>query len=190
MKSNQTLHLQVLLLNLFFSPGLAFPQAADNAALSGRISDPDGLPIVGAKVEATNTRTNRIYSGETNETGLYYIPVIPPGSYQLTFEKEGFQRIVQTGIELHVADNLAMNFVLPVGSITQRIIVLGDVVPMVNTTNSSLGAVVNEQKVEDLPLNGRDYVDLTLLEPGVAKDQAVVAGQGLGTVFSSNGNTP
>ena len=190
MKSTQTLYFHVLLLILLLSPGFAFPQAADNAALSGRITDPDGLPIVSVRVEAINTGTNTVYSGETNETGLYYLPVIPPGSYRLILEKEGFQRIVQTGVELHVADSLAMNFILPIGSMTQSITVMGDVVPMVNTTNSALGAVINEQKVEDLPLNGRNYVDLTLLEPGVMKDGAVASGQGLGTVFSSNGNTP
>ena len=86
-------------------------------------------------------------------------------------EKEGFEQVVQPNIELHVADILALNFALQVGSVAQSVTVVSEQ-PLVDTTTSSLGGLVNADKIDELPLNGRNYIDLTLMQPGVAKHQA------------------
>jgi hypothetical protein len=90
-------------------------------------------------------------------------------------------------VELHVADIVALNFTLAVGSVTQSVTVEGGS-PIVETSDAALGGLVNSQKIADLPLNGRNYIDLSLLEPGVAKNTNSVGTAGTpGTAFSSNG---
>jgi hypothetical protein len=160
------------------------------AALTGRITDPAGLPLPGVNVQAVNVDTNVRSTTETNESGLYNIPSLPPGKYRILVEKEGFEQIVKTAIDLQVADVLAMNFTLQIGSVSQSVTVTGDP-PMVNTTIGSLGGLVNERKMADLPLNGRNYADLTFMQPGIAiqanENSSNTQGGQRGTFFSSDG---
>jgi hypothetical protein len=159
------------------------------AALTGRITDPNGLPVTGAKVQAVNVDTNVTAATETNDAGLYDISGLPPGNYRILIEKEGFERIVKTAINLHVADIVALNFTLQVGSVSQSVTVTAEA-PLVSTTTSSLGGLVDDRQVADLPLNGRNYNDLTLMQPGVAaslQSNSATAIGWTGTEYSSNG---
>jgi hypothetical protein len=164
----------------------AFAQGS-SATLTGRVTDSAGLVVVGAHVQAINVNTNAIFPAETNESGLYSIPALLPGEYRILVDQEGFERIVKPGVELHVADIVALNFSLQVGSTTQTVTVEGGA-PLVETSSSALGGLVNEQKMSDLPLIGRNYVDLSLMQSGVAlnKNAGTLAGLG-GTIYSSNG---
>jgi hypothetical protein len=166
---------------------LAFAQQG-TAALNGQVTDPGGLAIVGAKVEAVNTGTNITYTGETNETGLYNFPTLPTGTYQITVTKEGFQQLIRPGVELHVSDVIGLNFSLQVGSLSQSVRVEGGT-PLVETTSSELGGLVNDQKIADLPLNGRNYIDLSLLQAGVTQNTSpnIQIGGMSGTTYSVNG---
>ena len=85
------------------------------ASLSGRVTDPGGLAVVGAKVQAVNIDTNTSSSTETNDAGLYTLPGVKPGNYRIVVEKEGFKQIVRAGIDLHVADAVDLNFTLGSG---------------------------------------------------------------------------
>lgn len=161
----------------------------NSAALSGRVTDQNGLAVVGAKITAVNMNTNNTIPAETNEAGLYNFQSLPPGIYRITVEKEGFEMVVKPGLELHVADSVAINFMLQIGSISQSVTVTGEA-PVVNTTTSTLGALVNEQQVSDLPLNGRNYIDLTLLQPGIQQSSHGSSAGSSGTWFSSNGTSP
>jgi len=115
------------------------------------------------------------------------MPALFPGVYRVIVDKEGFERIVKPGVELHVADIVALNFSLQVGSTSQSVTVEGGA-PIVDTTSSSLGGLVNDQKIAELPLNGRNYIDLSLLQSGVAQNKnAGTVGGMAGMVFSSNG---
>ena len=156
--------------------------------MSGRVTDQSGSAVAAAKVEAISVTTNAVYPTESNEEGLYNIPALSPGAYRISVTKEGFQQIIQAGIELHVADSVAVNFAMALGSVTQSVTVVGDI-PLVNTTTSSLGGLVNEEKVSDLPLNGRNFVDLSLLQPGVSRAITIsnIGGDFIGTSYSSNG---
>ena len=164
----------------------AFAQQG-TAALNGQVADPSGFAVVGAKVQATNAGTNNTYLAETNEAGLYDFPTLPPGTYQVTASKEGFQQLVRPGVELHVSDVITLNFPLQVGSVNQSVTVEGGA-PLVETTSSEIGGLVNDRKIADLPLNGRNYIDLSLLQAGVTQNTNVgsMAGMG-GTAYSSNG---
>jgi Carboxypeptidase regulatory-like domain/TonB dependent receptor len=174
-------------LALVLNPLLVSAQG-DTATLNGRVTDPDGIALAQVKIQAINVSTNAVYATETNGFGLYDIVALPPGQYRITVEKEGFEQVIRLRIELHVADILALNFTLQVGSVAQSVTIVGEV-PLVNTTTSSLGGLMSEQDIEQLPLNGRNWTDLTLLQPGVANVsslEADVRGIG-GDIFLSNG---
>ncbi len=183
-RSNTSIAFLVLCLASF-----VFPLSAQEgtAALNGRITDPGGLAIDGAKIQAVNVNTNASYASESNEVGLYTFPTLPPGTYRISVQKQGFEQIVKPGVELHVSDVIAINFALAVGSVTQSVTVEAGA-PLVETTASSLGSLVNDQKITELPLNGRNYLDLSLLQPGVSKNQNLGnVGGSSGSSYSSNG---
>jgi hypothetical protein len=158
-----------------------------SASLSGRVVDRSNLPVVGTRIRAINSETNIVYPGETNDAGLYNLPSLPPGTYQIQVDKDGFEKLVRPDVVLHVADNISIDFTLQVGSVSQTVTVQGGA-PLVDTTTSSLGGLVEEHEVEGLPLNGRNYVNLTLLQPGISPDTNMASNVYIsGTWYSSNG---
>jgi len=165
----------------------AYAQAPTGTIL-GSVKDASGGLIAGATVTALNMETGLSRSVPTGEDGSYRFDALPVGRYSLKIEHAGFKTITQTGIVLDVSQEVVINVSLQVGGATQEVVVTGEA-PQVNTTSGQLGGLVNEEKMAELPLNGRDYTDLTLLEPGVAQTHAVVAlGGGTGgTIYSSNG---
>jgi hypothetical protein len=156
--------------------------------VTGKVTDPGGLIVIGVSVEAVSVNTNVAYPTTTNEAGIYSLSNLPPGEYQITVEKEGFRPVARPGVVLHVADNISIDFALQVGSTTETVTVKGGA-PLVNTTDSMLGALVESQEISDLPMNGRNYINLTLLLPGISPSQntSTTATVGLGTWYSSNG---
>jgi Carboxypeptidase regulatory-like domain len=157
------------------------------ASMSRRVTDPIGLVLVGARVEAVNVDTSATVIAETNQDGLYSFPALLPGTYRVTVDKQGFQRVVRPKVELHVAQNTAVDFTLEVGAVTGSLTVEGSV-PLVNTTTSSLGGLIEAHELANLPLNGRNYIDLTLMQPGITTSPNVSKdGSYTGTWFSSNG---
>src|SRR5438477_3462384 len=171
---------------------LAGPAFANElASISGRITDSQGLVLPAVKVEAVNINTNVAYSGESNGDGLYRIPSVPPGVYRIIVQKNGFSQIVKPNVELHVQDDVALNFGMQVGSVSQTVTVEGGA-PMINTTGAAVSTVVDQTYVKNMPLNGRSFQDLILLTPGVvtqSSQMSAVPGTGLGRTgeFSVNG---
>jgi Carboxypeptidase regulatory-like domain/TonB dependent receptor len=162
----------------------------ETAALNGQIADHDGLAMAGVKVQALNAGTSVSYWADTNEAGLYNFPALPAGTYTVTATKDGFQQAVRPEVELHVSDVISLNFSLQVGSVTQSVPVEGGA-PLVETTSSEVGGLINSKEIEELPLNGRNYIDLSLLQAGVTNSQNSTGTNGFGgltgTVYSSNG---
>jgi hypothetical protein len=185
-----------LLLSLIVSVRSGFAQG-DTAALNGRVTDASGLAVAGAKVEAVNVNTNGTYSGETTSAGLYNISALLPGMYRITVQKVGFEEIVKPDVEFHVADILAVNFVLQIGSISQSVTVEGGASP-IELVSSSIGNLVESTTVRELPLNGRDWTQLATLQPGVntvVSIQAATsgtdrAGRGYGSQLTVAGAVP
>ena len=177
----------VVVLVLCLRATAAFPQGG-TATVTGKVSDPGGLTVPGVNVQAVNANTNVAYPATTNEAGIYTLSNLPPGEYRITVDKEGFQPVVRPGVVLHVADNISIDFALQVGSTTQTITVEGGA-PLVNTTDSTLGGLVESEEISNLPMNGRNYIALTLMLPGISPNQntATTATVGLGTWYSSNG---
>jgi Carboxypeptidase regulatory-like domain/TonB dependent receptor/TonB-dependent Receptor Plug Domain len=168
------------LLTGFVVPGFG---QTETAKISGRVTDPKDLVVVGAQVEVTNVDTNIIVRTQTNGEGIYVVPSLRPGRYMILVRKEGFATIVKTDLVLHVQDTVEQNFSLRIGSPAQSITVSGGT-PLINTESATVSTVVDRQFVADLPLNGRSVQGLIELTPGVVLTKVSF---GQGGQFSVNG---
>lgn len=145
---------------LFFA-ACVFAQATSQ--ISGTVKDASGAVIAGAQVTATQTDTQVARSAISDANGVYSLPDLPLGPYQIEVKKEGFNTYIQTGIVLQVGSAVTANPVLQVGSVAQSVQVEGAAIPMTDTTTTGVGQVVNSQSVVDLPLNGRQVTQLITL---------------------------
>jgi hypothetical protein len=141
--------------------------AQTEADVTGRITDPSGGAIPGAKITVTNPATNARRIVNSDAAGVYDVPALIPGIYTVSVEVAGFKTEVRTGIELQVQQSARLDFQMQVGQVTQRIEVAGNAI-QVNTENAELGSVVENQRIVDLPLNGRDFLQLTALDANVS----------------------
>jgi len=136
------------------------------ATVTGRVVDPGNATIAGAKVEIVSSETGVKHSVETNSEGIYTIPSLQPGIYRMEVSKPGFKALLKPDIILHVQDVIAINFSLPLGSISETVTVTGGA-PLINTENAAVGTVIDRNFAENLPLNGRSFNMLLQLTPGV-----------------------
>jgi hypothetical protein len=179
----------VLLLSLLLYANAGWAQTT-NGSITGRVTDPSKATIADAKVAAVSLGTNFRYESTTNGAGEYALANLPPGTYQMEVEKSGFKKLIRPDVTLHVQDALSIDFEMAVGPVTQVVPVQGGT-PLVDTTSSALGGLVNNKEIEDLPLNGRNYIDLSLLQAGVTDSVNSTGPNGFGgmtgTVYSANG---
>lgn len=153
---------------LLLATSLCLPLAAQvaTAELSGSVLDSTGAAVVNAKVIAVNAGTNRAFETVTNGTGNYIIQLLPPGDYSVSAEAPGFRKLVQKGLTLQINQQAEVNFTLQVGQISDAVEVTAQA-PLLESESSSIGTVVNEKLVNQLPLNGRNFIQLATLSPGV-----------------------
>src|SRR5260370_5025120 len=147
------------------------------ATVTGRVVDTGNATVAGAKVEIVNSETGAKHSVETNSEGIYTIPSLQPGIYHMEVSKPGFKALLKPDIILHVQDVIAINFSLPLGSISETVTVTGGA-PLINTESAAVSTVVDRQFAENLPLNGRSFNTLLLLTPGVVAVPSTVPGTG------------
>jgi Carboxypeptidase regulatory-like domain len=145
----------------------AFPAHAQitTATLNGTVTDPTGAVVPDATVTVTNVDTGVRRTTVTNQAGEYSMPAIEPGKYSLTISKGGFGTSQQNGLVLQVAQIATLNAVLKVGTANETIAVSASTAGL-DTTSASLGTVIPEKEVTDLPLNGRQFSQLLQLAPG------------------------
>jgi hypothetical protein len=151
------------------------------ATIGGMVMDPTGAAIPGATVTATNLGTNEKRTAVSSARGNYTLTELDPGNYLIRVTATGFANLEERGIKVDVAARLGMNFGLEVGKTSTTVEVIA-ATPVVETTNSTISDVVSQEKIIDLPLNGRDVYALISLEPGVTPGRGV-RGEGV----SSNG---
>lgn len=144
--------------------GAAFGQAT--AHLTGSVTDASGAVIPGAEVIATHLGTGVERRAQTNEVGLYSIPFLPPGDYRVVVQKTGFRQASREAVRIEVNQAARVDFVLELGSVTETVEVRG-VVRLIESESSAVGQVIETKAIEDLPLNGRNFVQLAILGPGV-----------------------
>src|SRR2546427_3178451 len=153
------------------------------ATLSGTITDPTGAAIPEASVTATKVATGAATKATTDGAGNYSLPSLPPGIYKLTVEKTGFKATVLSGIQLLVNQQAVVNAQLQVGQVTTAIEV-SSAAPLVETTTASVGTVISEREVVNLPLNLRRFGALAVLVPGTTTDNGGFASNAQTSPFS------
>src|SRR3990170_2689467 len=158
------------------------------ATILGVVKDSSGAVVPGATLTARGVETGQTRTATSAADGSYRFSALPVGSYEVRAEQSGFQTAVRSGLTLTVGQEAVINFTLEVGAVTQTVEVTGEA-PLVNTTTGTLGGLVAEQTVADLPLNGRNYMDLTLLQTGITQHKNFSGGQptAAGLWYSSNG---
>lgn len=161
-----------LLLGLLAIAGCwqAQAQLANTTALVGTVTDPAGAAVAGASISAVNTATKDTYKTVTNSDGYYTVQFIRPGSYAITVEQSGFSSTTKTGITVDTNQTVRNDFALQVGQVNQNIEVVASNPPL-STDEASLKETIGQRAVADLPLNGRDPLQLAVTTPGVLPGQ-------------------
>lgn len=145
---------------------LCLPILAQTGQITGRVTDPSGAVVPEAKVTIVQTSTGIRHELETNSDGYYTVPQLPPGAYSVGIEANGFKAIQRNDLNLQVDQALKLDFVLQLGSASEKVVVTGQA-PLLETETQSLGQVVGHRQVTELPLLGRNSYALGELVPGV-----------------------
>jgi hypothetical protein len=153
----------------------------DTARLQGTVTDPNGAAVVGAEITITNLDTQRAVTANTSDQGFYVVPGLPPGHYRAEVSQKGFQKSARD-FELQISQVAVVDFQLEVGSVTQTITVQAGS-PVVDAADSSIATVIEGRQVTELPLNGRNFVQLATLVPGV--NRGIPTGSATGTQNNS-----
>ena len=139
--------------------------AQTTASIQGTVTDQSGAAIANAKVTVKNLALGIERTTQTNSTGAYEIPALPPGTYSVQVQQSGFETQLAKDLLLEVSKNSVQNFGLKVASTTEVVTVEGTA-PVIESTTMTVGQTINQRTVQDIPLNGRHFVDLALLIPG------------------------
>jgi len=169
--------------------GLVSPVFAQlpTGTILGTVRDSAAAVVPGATVTATNADTGLSRTTFTSGNGTYLLAALPVGRYEVRAALDGFRTAVRSGVTLAVTQEAVVNFTLEVGQLSETVSVTAEA-SLVNTTSASLGALVDAQAVAELPLNGRNYIDLTFLQVGIAKQENMTSGGTfVGSWYSSNG---
>ena len=137
----------------------------DTGVITGQVLDESGAPIANASVEVKNTGTGIVSRVSTGQEGSYTTQPLRIGTYSVTVEAKGFKRAIREDLTLNVQDRLRVSFTLPVGDMQQSVEVVAEA-PLLQSETSSLGQVVDTKKMVDLPLNGRNFIQLITLSTG------------------------
>ncbi|HMK28669.1 MAG TPA: carboxypeptidase-like regulatory domain-containing protein [Terriglobales bacterium] len=159
---------KVLFLALLFSLAAnhAFGQAG-SAELTGVVSDAAGAVLAGAKVTATDTQTGLARETTASDSGVYVFTSLRPSVYTLAAEAVGFQKLVRTGVTLPTGERTRVDLSMVVGSVQESVTVAGDA-SLLQTESGSITQSIDHEKIVELPLNGRTFIQLATLSPGVA----------------------
>jgi hypothetical protein len=178
--------LRVILAYLVFVLVLHAAARADvTGSITGVVQDASGAMLPGAQVSAISADTGIRTNVVTDTKGFYSFPALPIGTYSVEVAKDGFKSYQQANLLLKVNDVVRVDVTLTVGNAQEKVTVAADAV-RVETTSSQMGEVINEQKIEAVPLNGRSYTDLLALQPGVSPTTSGLSG-GMGGTFTATG---
>ena len=150
---------------------IAVVEAQVTGSISGYLRDPSGAAVPGASVTAVMVEQQVTRQVQTDEEGFYNFVAMLPGTYQISFEAGGFQKLVRSGVRLTVNENIRVDGTLTLGSVETQVNVDG-AAPLVDTVSPTLSGLVDDRRVVDLPLNGRNVIALARILPGVLNVKA------------------
>lgn len=168
------------------SAGVARGQVTDSQSISGTVTDATGAAVPGASVTVTNEATKIATTVKTNGDGLYNVLNIPVGTYTISTTMDGFKKSVVTSVSVDVGSKPAVPVQLEVGAIGETVEVKAESV-MIQTTTAEIGGVVTSTEATQIQLNGRNYIQLITLQPGVS--QTVASGFAISGTYGVNGNS-
>ncbi|RZU40738.1 TonB-dependent receptor [Edaphobacter modestus] len=157
-----------LFLCVSLASGVAVAQGGNQGALQGIVTDPSGAVVSDATITIVNPTRGTSYTGTTNKSGTFTFPVVPTGFYDVMIEHAGFSKVEQKHVEVTVGGKVELPVMLQVGANQTVVEVIG--VPVVDTVRTNVAESVNERQVANLPVLGRNFLDFTLLTPGVSRD--------------------
>ena len=161
---------------------LVFAQTSTaTATILGVVKDTTGALVPGVSITVKHTETGQTRAAISSETGDYNVPLLPIGAYEITTAMPGFKQQVRSGINLAVGQQAVINLTLEVGAAAEQVTVTEEA-PLVNTTLSSTSGLITEQQIKELPLNGRSFDQLLVLNVGVVNNTSNMAG-GTGGAF-------
>ncbi len=150
----------------------------NTAEIAGMVKDPTGAVIAGAAVEATHVATQQKFTAIANDSGLFLLPQLPIGEYTLAVSAPGFKLAVQEHVALHVGDHIRQNFEMALGETSETVTVEGGS-SILQVQSAEIKDVIHNQQVVDLPLKGREFLELTLLGEGVVSPPGGTRGDAL-----------
>src|SRR5215813_3469178 len=182
---NQVLKVLCLLSALGLGALPVFAQARSSSAdLTGVVLDPTKTLLPGATVTATNVATGLVRSGASNSDGVYRIPLLPPGVYDVKIEVNGFNSQIKRGVTLTVGQTLTLNFDLTLGGPKESIFVETDE-PLVEPERTHQASTITQGPINNLPINGRNFLDFARLTPGVVEESPTITSAQVGALTTS-----
>ena len=188
--------LAFLILLVGFSLSAPVSAQVVGATVSGSVLDSSGSKVADADINITNIGTGIVTRASTKSDGVFVVPNLQPGNYEVSVTAKGFSTLVRKGITLTVGQELILNLGLEVGGVNQQVTVTAEA-PTVNLANATISGVVEQHTVQELPLNGRSWTDLATLQPGVHQSEnqpPITAGdrikRGLGLELTISGARP
>jgi outer membrane receptor protein involved in Fe transport len=160
------------LMLLALSTSIALGQAV-TGSIVGNVADAGGAAVAGAKITITETNTGIARTTTTNEDGGYVMPYLPPGTYRIEVEKAGFKRFAGSDVQISTGQHLRVNATLEVGQITETTEVTG-AAPLLQTENADVNQAFEAKKIQELPINGRNFQSLIALVPGVVPPSSTI----------------
>lgn len=180
--------LVLAVVTLLFSAS-ALQAQVDTGSITGTVTDTSGAVVSGAKVTITNEGTGATLSTTTGGDGIYDFSPVRIGSYKLEASASGFKTVVQAHVVVDVSARVQENFKLQPGAVTETVEVTG-AAPVLQSQDASVGQVVSQRSVNDLPLNGRNFTFLAQLAAGVNTPESDTRGNAQSGAFTANGNRP
>ena len=169
----------LLLVMIMIAGGSGHAQSTAGTIL-GTLKEQSGAVIINTQVTLTNIETAQVFQTKTNESGFYRFVNVPPGSYRLTATKDGFRPITREPINLQVEGSVEIDLTMAIGKQSQKVVVTGGT-PLIQAETDSLGAVIDQRETNEIPLNGRNPMNLAALVPSV-----VPQGGSMGTPTGQN----
>ncbi|MGH9603919.1 MAG: carboxypeptidase regulatory-like domain-containing protein, partial [Terriglobales bacterium] len=166
--------------------------AQTTGSIFGRASDPSGAVVAGAGISVTNQATGQPRQATTDGQGEYSLPLLPVGTYSVSGEKQGFEKVTQRNVVVPVNTNVRVDLRFAVGKVTEVVEAVGGA-EIVETRSSTLGKVIEERKIRELPLNDRNFLNFATLQPGVIPAAEITSNNtpafscGVRSVFHVNG---
>src|SRR5437867_9351784 len=168
--------------------GLSFAQTS-TATILGTVKDASGALVPGVSITVKHTESGLTRTVVSSEQGAYTAPLLPVGAYEVTTMMPGLKQVVRSGINLVVGQQAVVDLTLEVGAPVEQVTV-NEEAPLVNTTTASTSGVITEQQVKELPLNGRSFDNLILLNAGVSNATSNTLDGGAWNMFSVAGKRP